>query len=473
MRIIKTSLLKAQKNINMRKINYIYLITSSYLQKLVLFILVFCVNIIFTQVCAAPIVNPSSETDYYVINISSGKYLTNSGQWAKHTDFVENGDLQKFKFILIDAATNAYMIMCVSSNETMHQSGGYDTKFGTESSNWILEAYNSNILIKIPNTAYHLGIDATGDGVYYNKTWSTSTRLQWKLVSTTDLDKTFLEAAILDALTIKSNAVIGTVQGYPQSDYDIFALAITEAQQKLNSSTTQAELNNAVVALRTAISTFQSKYIKFVPAVDKYYIIKYGYDLALSSGLDGKTKLVTENPQDSLQRLRFELFDEAKGWYRILNMKDQALDQIYNNEWDLIWEKINPGSQYNGYLFTIEPSDQIYILIKSVKTGKYLGVDSAVDGAGVWSNKSTNNLWRISEVPEMETSISTIPTSDFKIIISNRELRVFSEKQVRLSVFNLNGILIHESYSATNSIKLNKGLYMVKINGITQKVLIQ
>ena len=424
----------------------------------------------------AQLTNPMPSTEYFIKNVYSGKYLENSdANWAVHRTFNEARlDRQKFTFELVNGR---YKIKNVHTGFYAYRSGsnGWDINFKESTTDsWLIEASGGKTIIKWDSNN-HWGVDTSGEGVYWSKVWATSpiTRLQWEIVLTTDLDKTFLETAIEDAITIKNNAIIGTTQGYSQSDYDIFAIAITEAQQKLNSSTTQVELNNALVALREAITTFQSKYIKFIPVAGKYYTIKYGYDLALASDMNGKAKVFTMNAEDSLQRLRFELFDAVNDRYRIFNMKDQALDQVYDNEWDLIWEKINPGSQYTGYLFTIESTDQIYIMIKSVKTGKYLGVDSALDGSGVWSNKSSNNLWRISEAPEIQTSTNFINFKDFEIVISNKTLNVNSTTPKKVSVFNLNGVLIHESYSNTESLKLQNGLYIVKINSTVHKIVIQ
>lgn len=131
---------------------------------------------------------PLPDTEYHIINISSGKYLTceatNDIYFAKHLVFTEGNVSQKFTFTKL--SDNTYQIKCVGTGLNMYRSSnGWDVKFSSSTSGtaaWILEEYYGNILIKQDNSN-HLGIDETGDGVYWNKSWSTTRRLQWKIVA--------------------------------------------------------------------------------------------------------------------------------------------------------------------------------------------------------------------------------------------------------------------------------------------------
>jgi len=127
---------------------------------------------------------PLPNTEYYIVNVSSGKYLTSVSNLAYHLDLVEGNQAQKFTFTQLSG--NTYQIKNVESGLIMYRStNGWDVKFSSSTStanDWILEEYYGNTLIK-KDAGNHFGIDASGNGVYWNKEWIASRRLQWKIAT--------------------------------------------------------------------------------------------------------------------------------------------------------------------------------------------------------------------------------------------------------------------------------------------------
>lgn len=85
------------------------------------------------------------------------------------------------------------------------------------------------------------------------------------------VDKSALEASITAALELLDSAVVGAGVGeYPQGDYDTFESAIEAALGVADDTdVTQGEVNTAVTALTSAVSTFEAAVI----AVDKSSLI--------------------------------------------------------------------------------------------------------------------------------------------------------------------------------------------------------
>lgn len=74
------------------------------------------------------------------------------------------------------------------------------------------------------------------------------------------VDKTALEAAITAALELLDSAVVGEDVGeYPQAAYDTFESAIEAALGVVDDTgASQGEVNTAVTALTSAVSTFEA-----------------------------------------------------------------------------------------------------------------------------------------------------------------------------------------------------------------------
>lgn len=131
---------------------------------------------------------PLPDTEYHIINVSSGNYLTSelSGDvyFAKHLIQKDSSSMQRFVFEKLP--DNTYNIKCVETGLYMYRSSnGWDVKFSTGTTGsaiWNLEEYDGKILIK-QDWKNHLGIDTSGDGVFWNKTWSATSRLQWRIVT--------------------------------------------------------------------------------------------------------------------------------------------------------------------------------------------------------------------------------------------------------------------------------------------------
>ncbi|WP_445668182.1 dockerin type I domain-containing protein [Paenibacillus sp. FSL F4-0125] len=104
------------------------------------------------------------------------------------------------------------------------------------------------------------------------------------------VDKTALNAAIINGQNLYDAAVVGTLPGqYPQAAKDAFGIAINAAKSvKDNSGATQSQVDNAVTDLLRAVNTFKSAVIKEVSAdLNNDGIVNVG-DLAIVAYHYGK-----------------------------------------------------------------------------------------------------------------------------------------------------------------------------------------
>ncbi|WP_419886165.1 carbohydrate-binding protein [Paenibacillus sp. B-A-8] len=104
------------------------------------------------------------------------------------------------------------------------------------------------------------------------------------------VDKTALNAAIINGQSLYDAAVVGTLPGqYPQAAKDAFGIAINAAKSvKDNSGATQSQVDNAVTDLLRAVNTFKSAVIKEVSAdLNNDGIVNVG-DLAIVAYHYGK-----------------------------------------------------------------------------------------------------------------------------------------------------------------------------------------
>jgi uncharacterized protein YjdB len=119
-------------------------------------------------------------------------------------------------------------------------------------------AINSAILINQNTTSTQAQIDqAVADLT------SAVTTFQSKSIT---VDKVALQNSLLVAQTLISNAIVGTQSGnYPQTAKDNFQIAITTAQMVMSSIvTTQAQVDQAVVDLNSAIAIFKASQIEII-----------------------------------------------------------------------------------------------------------------------------------------------------------------------------------------------------------------
>jgi len=436
--------------------------------KLSLLIMAVFLYLFTTNTFAQAIVNPVEGTQYYIKNVSSGNYLENSdANWAVHRAFNESRiERQKFTFELVSGYT--YKIKNVNTGFYMYRNtNGWDVNFdAATSSNWILESYNGKTIIK-RDGSNHLGIDASGEGVYFNKGWSTSTRLQWEIIDATVLDKLPLENAITDATILLNAAEVGTTQGkYPQADYTLFSNAITTAQNALNTATSQGILNTSLSTLLADIETFKTKMVQFIPEIGKYYLIKYkSTELALTSKIDMYAEINTVNSNDLLQRIKFESVPSASGKYFILNGNDVYLTQSSGNNYDLTWGAANDLT-YNGISFSIETINETDVRIKSTKS-LYIGSDYDSNGfSQVYADKNNSFFWKIISAPDITTRANQYNSEDYNLVVSGQTVRISNLKNTDIAIHNIDGKLICKlnSFSGSYAKELKNGIYIISIN---------
>jgi len=136
---------------------------------------------------------------------------------------------------------------------------------GTPSYEWFSNTSNSNsggTSIGVTTAGFIIPTDLTVQGspyYYYCEISATgATTVRTGVATVTVIDKTALTALISTANSTKNGATVGAGNGqYTQTVYDTFASAITAAEAVANGTpTTQVAVDNAVIALQSAITTF-------------------------------------------------------------------------------------------------------------------------------------------------------------------------------------------------------------------------
>ena len=205
--------------------------------------------------------------------------------------------------------------------------------------------YNEATTDKYPQSAittFYNAIDAAATTNMTAKTQSELDDANTALLSaiptfkaTAYADKSPLSKAIATATVLSNNAPIGTANGdYPQSAKDDLDAAIASAQTVYNKvGLTETEMNSAIDALNTAISTFKASVLVIVDKSELKDLI------AVATSILNTTEAGTQVGQYSAAKRKSlenalknaqDVYDDASSSQSLVNIRVSSLKAAYN-----------------------------------------------------------------------------------------------------------------------------------------------
>ncbi len=201
-----------------------------------------------------------------------------------------------------------------------------------------------------------------------------------------ELSTAKLEDAIASAQSTYDTTEEGTGAGqYKPEVRQALADAIAAAQAVLASATTQDQINEAVIVLNAAVTTYKNGINPPFELGVGYLFTNVAAGINLSSA-DGTVRIKDSDPSDPKQVFYFEKAPEgaaAAGY----NMKDGEGTYIYRSgSWDT---KAAPDADVTiaNAIFNIVDYGN-YVQIKNMGSGSVLGTDGTSDNSAVYSNKN-------------------------------------------------------------------------------------
>ena len=347
---------------------------------------------LFIGVHAQSVTNPDIGKTYFIVH-SSGNFLTESSGYLL-IDKPAGTKNQLFKFSPVVGSSGVYNIQVSSATGYLRKSSNSLLLIGSDPNNALAKfsivISGDSIKFKCSDGDY-LGTDEVAGSVVYSDKNGIDPNSHWYLVEGVEnqLMVFSLKNAIVKAQSILALAVVGNDGGqYAQSDYDVFANAITTANSVLSSASSQTVINDATSALVTATSTFISTANLNLPKGYKNFLIKHSggmYITEVNGGMDIDSLHYTKN-----QYFKFIPVKGSTGVYNIMSCSTGGYI-AKTGGWNVT---IGTDSTANVARFSMEvlAGTTTTIKFKCLDNNLYLGTDATIAGSLIYSDKSGTDV---------------------------------------------------------------------------------
>lgn len=346
---------------------------------------------------------------YTITNIGANKNLATLDGGVKIKNINASDSTQVFYFVKnnggynIHDANKTYIFKDSGSNWEMKS--GTDIDLTSKDALFIIEDYDSYVLIKNANRSY-IGTDVTDDdaSVYDDKAGSADTH-RWKLIKHTPTAA--LEELIIEAEKLLNETEVGTeYYQVPQTAADALSTAINTAKQVAETTSSYDEANQAHDMLKTAMGTFNDAFNPLGNFADgqTYLIRHYGGNLLTNVENNGiynsesNNARITAMAEDGATEDQLVTFEAANSTsddneYYIRSVSSSNYLACVG-EWNTEWRTSNTS---DSTIFHIEKLAGKYLGLKFVVSSFYLGTDDGKTDTKVYSNKGTaeNSYWTI------------------------------------------------------------------------------
>lgn len=211
-----------------------------------------------------------------------------------------------------------------------------------------------------------------------------------ELTVSNELATAKLEELIGEATELFNSTKEGTAAGeYKTEVRNALQAAIAAATATLMGATTQEEVNAAVTALQSAMSSYKND-------VNPPFELGVGYTFTnVAAGLhlstaDGTVRIKDIDPSDGKQEFYWEKApegSEAAGY----NLRDKEGTYIYRSgSWDTKASSTADRTMANAIFQLVDMGS--YVQIKNMGSGSVLGTDNTSDNSAVYSNKNGTDM---------------------------------------------------------------------------------
>ena len=113
----------------------------------------------------------------------------------------------------------------------------------------------------------------------------------------------------------------------------------------------------------------------------------------------------------------------------------------------------------------------------SINTGKeiFFHVDRSVVELKVpeGSEDAYANLYPWSSFKRLETGIFAVETAQAQVVLVDGQFTVKAQQPVQVAVYNLSGKLVYNTHTKQSSVKLEKGIYVMKLGNESRKIFVK
>ncbi len=335
--------------------------------------------------------------DYYIFHASG--MVMSAADAVPNLHTFQSADDQVFQFV---QSGSYLLIKSKKKGKNVGKTGDWDTEYTSSVNNstqfTIEDGGGEFIKLKCANNNRYLGTDgiAPGSSIYSDKSGNEMFHYWFLREAAPNIVVTDgLEGAINKATQQLTDTKEGETAGkFSTATRRILQNAIDDAQNTLNSSKDQKEINQATTQLNTAITTYKNSRNAAFTIGKKYYIVHAGNRLLTYT--DGKLQLKEPTygigQQFSVERLNdgtYALKNEQTGSY--LSAQGEYSTTLANN---------TSGSA-SHLKINYAPNEDLFVRIQFASNNLYLGTDATTDGGGVYSDKSGNDgkhYWQMVQV---------------------------------------------------------------------------
>jgi len=328
-------------------------------------------------------------------------------------------------------------------------------------------------------------------------------------------DFSYLNTKITDSETLIGTAVAGTTLGtYPAAAITLFQNAITVAKSfALNQpGAKQVDINTQLAKLSTAFTTFRISYKSSVIVADnattEFKLVSGLYNIRLKgTGLyltAPSAKGNTSSNRTSYQPLRNAQVQNCQKWNIQFNLNSGFTDPsrysfVSGIDGDTNWteEDVSVVGHLDeaGYFrdkntadtqigdeglyhnFSVYYDGSAYGL-NDVGLNSPLNISAIVNGETITMNYETTSpvrfLYEFIPAPNVLSALEQTEMTTLKILNVENGIRILTEKEVQITVYNLSGIQIKNCIvNSEELIVLSKGVYIVKSGNTIRKVIVR
>ncbi len=355
--------------------------------------LLLCFTACATAIRAAIDTNKS----YYIFH-SSGLVLSSvDGTPNLHT--FQSADDQVFQFV---KNGNYLLVKNKKNGRNVAKTGTWDTEYATSTGStaqFSTEEVGGDFLkLKCADNNLYLGTDgiAPGSSVYSDKNGNDLLHY-WFVREAADnvLVTDGLEAAITKAENQLAATTEGTAEGnYTKQNRQVLQNAIDDAQDLLENSQLQSEINQATTWLQNAIKDYKASRNAPFTEGETYYVIHAGNRLLTCNG----DNLQLKEPANSTAQ-QFTVSQLSDGTYALKNVQTGRYVSATGEYNTTLANNTNAKTSHLNIGYA--PNEDVYVRIAFASNSLYLGTDGTTDGSGVYSDKNGNDgkhYWQLVRV---------------------------------------------------------------------------
>lgn len=335
--------------------------------------------------------------NYYIFHASGLVLSSVDGTPNLHT--FQSADDQVFQFV---QSGNYLLVKNRKNGRNVGKTGDWDTEYTTSTANsaqfTIEEVGGDYLKLKCANNNRYLGTDGTapGSSVYSDKSGNEMLHYWFVREASANIIVTDgLEAAITKAENQLASTTEGDSEGaFNRQNRQTLQDAIDDAQNLLNTSKNQAEINQATTQLQDAIKAYRDKRNPAFVEGEKYYLVHAGNRLLTYNG--GKLQL--KEPANNAYQ-QFTISKLGDGTYALKNLGNNQYISATGEYNTTLAENTNAKTSHLkiGYA----PNEDLFVRLQFASNNLYLGTDGTTDGSGVYSDKNGNDgkhYWQLVRV---------------------------------------------------------------------------